>query len=344
MAVALATIAFSGGVVAAVSVWGLMAALTTIAGAMCLNQILRRFIASNSGSTNVARGERGDIGREFWRFAAPRATVQLLDVILLWVDVILLEVLRGPTQAGVYSAAIRYLALGTLALSAAVLVVAPQVSEFFARRETSRVAAVYKTSTLWLCIISLPIVFTTAVSSPTFMTAFGREFSNGAPALTILSLAMAVNVACGPVNTILLMGGGSLLNLANVTVAVILNVVLNLILVPQYGFNGSAVAWTIAIVITNLMPLVQVHHLWRIHPGSWGLLAVSALAIGAYGGLGLVVRARLGTAIPVAATTIVVSSGFYGVGLWKTRRITQLEVLGGVVRGAARQLKPGVSR
>ena len=339
VAVALVTIALSSGVVAAVSLWGAVAGVTTVAGAVCLRRMSRRLKAADLTPPQPVDFRR--LGGEFWRFAGPRALGSALQVTLLWVDVIILEALRGPTEAGVYSAAVRYLALGTLALSAAILVVAPQVSDMFARREIARVATIYRTSTLWLCVISLPIVVTTAVFAPTFMTVFGHGFTRGAPALAILSVAMAINVACGPVNTILLMGGGSVLNLINIAVALILNLALNLLLIPSYGFNGSAAAWAIAIVITNIIPLVQVHRRWQIHPGSRGLIAVCALAIGIYATVGLVIRLGVGVSVPAAGAAVVASTALYLLGLWKARSLTQLSVIADVIRGRGQPQGPG---
>jgi O-antigen/teichoic acid export membrane protein len=300
-------------------------------GALYLRHMYRRLILPGLAGT-TEHGDRRAAGREFWSFAAPRALGSALQVALLWLDVILLAALRGPTEAGVYSAAIRYLALGSLALNAAILVVAPQASALFARGDIRRVADVYKTSTLWLCLLSLPIVSVTAVYSGTLMGAFGHGFAKGAPALTILSAAMAVSILCGPVNTVLLMGGGSLLNLFNIFIGVALNVGLNLFLIPRYGFNGAAVAWAIAIVITNLIPLGQVYRRWSIHPGSRGLFAVSALALGVFIGVGAAARSAMGENVASLVVAVVAGTLLYLAGLWRIRDLAGLDHVGGAIR------------
>ena len=74
-----------------------------------------------------------------------------------------------------------------------------------------------------------------AVFAPVLVQVFGDGFGGGAIVLTILSLAMLASMACGPVDVVLLMGGRSWWSAGNTMVALTLNVVLNLILIPRTG-------------------------------------------------------------------------------------------------------------
>ena len=242
VAVAVVAWAAPGRVSLAVFWWGAVALLTAAAGAIWLRRML--------AGVKPEAGERAEPGvaREFWGFTLPRAIGSTLGVLLLWVDVVLLELLKGPAGGRpVNSAAIRdTLAVGTLALSAAGLVVGPQVSALFAAREVDRVARVYKAATTWLCALALPVVIVTVAFAPLMMRLFGHGFGRGVIGARHLSAAMAVNVAAGPVNIVLLMGGGSVANLVSVAAGLVTNVLLNLLLIPRDGVTGAALAWSIA--------------------------------------------------------------------------------------------------
>ena len=67
------------------------------------------------------------------------------------------------------------------------------------------------------------------------------------------------------VDSVLLMAGRSWLSLRNSIVALVVNIALNVVLIPLYGIRGAAIAWAVAIVVRNLLPLFQV----RRHLGMW---------------------------------------------------------------------------
>ncbi len=331
VAVAVVAWAAPGRVSLAVFWWGAVALLTAAAGAIWLRRML--------AGVKPEAGERAEPGvaREFWGFTLPRAIGSTLGVLLLWVDVVLLELLKGPAAAGVYSAAIRYLAVGTLALSAAGLVVGPQVSALFAAGEVDRVARVYKAATTWLCALALPVIIVTVAFAPLMMRLFGHGFGRGAIALAILSAAMAVNVAAGPVNIVLLMGGGSVANLVSVAAGLVTNVLLNLLLIPLYGVTGAALAWSIAIVMTNAVPLVAVRRRWHIHPGSTGLWAATASALACYGVGCAVGRLLLGDSPAALAVAVLAATAAYACALWRIRDRVDLTAFAAVpleLRGA----------
>ena len=104
-----------------------------------------------------------------------------------------------------------------------------------------------------------------------------RGYDVASDVVVILSLTMLLATACGPVDSVLLMAGRSWLSLRNSIVALAVNVGLNVVLIPLYGIRGAAIAWAVAIVVRNLLPLVQV----RRHLGLWPLTrSTVAVALG----------------------------------------------------------------
>ena len=108
--------------------------------------------------------------------------------------------------------------------------------------------------------------------------------------MVILGSSMLVATLVGPVDVVLLMAGKSSWNLLNTMVAVVVNVVLNLILIPRYGINGAAVAWAASILLNNLLPLGQTWRFMQLHPFGRGSVIVAASAIGCFGVLASVGR------------------------------------------------------
>jgi O-antigen/teichoic acid export membrane protein len=71
--------------------------------------------------------------------------------------------------------------------------------------------------------------------------------------LLILLVGQVVNAGCGPVAQLLNMTGYEKYTLRGVGVSTILNVVLNVILIPKYGIAGAAVASALTLVGWNLI-------------------------------------------------------------------------------------------
>ena len=96
---------------------------------------------------------------------------------------------------------------------------------------------------------------------------FGSEFQN-AIALKILLTGIFVQTIFGLGSSTLSMSGNTAFNLINVSIALILNIVLNFILIPQYGIIGAAYATLFVIIFINTLKLILVAVNFNIYPYS----------------------------------------------------------------------------
>jgi O-antigen/teichoic acid export membrane protein len=111
------------------------------------------------------------------------------------------------------------------------------------------------------------------------LSVFGERYRTADAALAILGGAMLVATLTGPVDMVLLMAGKSSWNLVNTIVAVVVNVVLNLVLIPPYGVTGAAAAWGASILVNNLLPLAQVWRSVGLHPFGRGAATAGGSAV-----------------------------------------------------------------
>ena len=285
---------------------------------------------------------RGQIAREFWSFSAPRALSRIFSVALLRVDVLLVGGLLGPAEAAVYAVATRFLVLGLLFVQAIQQVMAPRISEMLAVKDVERANALYRTTTTWLTIVSWPLYLLSAVFAPLLLSIFGEGYERGASVVVVLCLAMLVATSCGPVDTILLMGGRSTWSLFNTGLALTVNVVLDVLLVPRLGIIGAALGWTVAILVNNLLPLAQVHRLLGMHPFGRGVQLVVPIAVSCFAVVPLLVRALLGSTVPALLVAGVLGGACYAALLVWQRRDLELDALADVVRRKGRGSRTAV--
>jgi O-antigen/teichoic acid export membrane protein len=292
--------------------------------------ILGRLVRTTK-RTGPARPTR-ELAAEFWRFAAPRGAAGMFQILVLWLDVILVGAFLAASAAGVYAATSRLAMIGMFAAQAVQMAIAPQISALFSRNDRAGAQRLYTIGTGWLMAPSWPLYILLAVFAPVVLRLFGPEFVRGQTVLVILSLAMLFNLGTGNVNVILLMAGKSWWNLCNTLVSLVINVGLNLLLIPRYGITGAALAWATSILWQNLAPVFQLRRAYRIQPFGPGWAIVAGASLACYGGLGILLRAALGPTVPALVVTAVLGTVLYGAILWTVRRPLQLTTFLGSVR------------
>lgn len=266
------------------------------------------------GQRRVARGGRRSQGRgrhesrgtrrearlaaEFWRFTAPRAFAGTFQIVVVWLDILLVGAMLSRYDAGVYAAVSKLAVIGTFALEGTRLAIAPQLSALLAREEHDQTADLYQSATRWLMLASWP-VYVIFLAFPTVVLGiFGHRYTVGAPALVVLSIAMLVSLGTGNVTVVLLMGGKSSWNVVNAFGALAINIGLNLALLPRIGILGSAIAWAASIVFDNLAAVIEVWLLLHLRPFGTGYGLVVATTAGCFGVAGFAARAVLGQTLP----------------------------------------------
>lgn len=302
-----AAIALGADASGAVLAW-MLAVLPVVAIAAWLaRKAVRRHVAG----TDPAEADT----REFWRFSAARGFSSAVEVSLEWADVIIVGALTSVESAGIYAVVTRCARIGEVVQQAARVVVAPSISAALARGERDTASDIYGSVAAAMVWLAWPFYAVGIVFAETILGLFGEGFAEGATALRILLIAMAIATAAGTAQSVLLMGGRSMWQLYDKTGALALNIVLNLILVPVWGIEGAAVAWATTLIVDTLVVVFQVQVLMhvraRVAPIAWA----SVLAIVVAGGGAWLGRSWCGESLhSVFGTTAVTALVYIAVG------------------------------
>jgi O-antigen/teichoic acid export membrane protein len=175
--------------------------------------------------------------------------------------------------------------------------------------------------------LSWPLYAVVAAFAPVLLQVFGARFADGSGALMILVAGMVFALGVGNVTSVLLMAGRSRWNLLNVALALLTDLVLNLILIPRLGIEGAAIAWVAAIVVDNTAALIEVKMMLRLDPFGRGYAVVALSAVACFAIPGLAVRAIFGASLTTLLLFLAVAGPAYGVVLWRTRRTLHLPVV-----------------
>ena len=330
--------------------WALPYLPAAVISALWLRRVMREQEVAQVGrpskaSAALAPGIRADNrhgkpnARGFWRFAAPRSLASVAQIIIQRLDIVLVGVMKGPVDAAIYTAATRFLVAGQLGNSAISMAAQPQLTRLFAIKDRIGANTVYQVTTAWLILLTWPLYLLAAVFGPSVLAIFGRSYHAGSTVMLILALAMLVATACGQVDVVLITTGRSTWSLVNGLLAMCVNICVDLILIPRIGITGAAIGWAAAIVVSNLVPLVQVAAAAKVHPFGRGVAAACALTTLSFAVIPLGVRLLAGPrpGISIAATGL--GAAVMLLGMWRLRGVLHLSAMPGMSR-LARVTRP----
>lgn len=205
--------------------------------------------------------------RKLLGYSTPLLFCGFLGFIMQWADIIMLGLMKASAEVGIFRAASQMPTFFMLALNASNSIYAPSIAEMFNRGQTQQMENIFKTSTRWVFLMTLPISLIIVFSAREVMTIFGSNYIEvGAPVLIILTIAQFINSVTGGVAFTLAMTGKQKIEMFNSLAMVIINIALNYFFIPIYGSYGAAIATGISIAAINLIRLLEVYFLFGIHP------------------------------------------------------------------------------
>jgi O-antigen/teichoic acid export membrane protein len=269
--------------------------------------------------------------RGFWRFTTPRAIATLAQITIQRIDIVLVAIIRGPRDAAIYTAATRFLVAGQFGNAAISQAAQPRFTELFAVGNRREANLVYQATTAWLVLLTWPLYSLALVYGPQFLSIFGRSYNAGVTVMVILAITQLVAAACGQVDMVLITTGRSSWSLANGLLAMVVNVSIDLLLIPRYGITGAAIGWAAAIGAANLMPLLQLaFSSFRLHPFGRDSLLACALCGVSFLAVPLGLRYLLGNGVVSIAAGVAAGTLLLACGLWRFREPLQLSVMPGL--------------
>ena len=208
---------------------------------------------------------------------------ELVYMLMIRLDVLMVGYFLPAMQLGIYVVTVE-IALATKKVRQWFdPIFSPIIVELNHRKDMQTLEENLRLVTRWVLTISLSFLCSVILIGDELLRLFGPEFGVGFITMVILAISQVVYSAMGSGDTVLIMSGRSYLNLINTIAVVIVNVVLNLWLIPHLGMMGAALGTLISFVLLTVIRLVEVYHLYQIHPLTWRMFKPLAAAIVAFG-------------------------------------------------------------
>ncbi|RRQ20155.1 flippase [Guyparkeria sp. SCN-R1] len=188
-----------------------------------------------------------------WRSAViPLALISGLHVVNSYADLIILGLFRPDDEVGIYRAVAQFALLIIFGLQAISQVLHPHFARLYAIGNKKILQRLVTTSARAILALALiPFLTVLFFGGDLLSLVFGSEYTGGATALVILAFGQLANAAFGSVGALLNMTGHERDTMRGMLIAMGVNVVLNVVLVPMYGMNGAAIATATSLFLWN---------------------------------------------------------------------------------------------
>jgi O-antigen/teichoic acid export membrane protein len=213
--------------------------------------------------------------------SVPILLIGVLNYVLAWTDTLMLGILSSTSAVGLYRASSRIPMILPLFLNATNSIYAPLAASLHAKGEKERLAGILKTTTRWVTYATVPGFLFIILGSTEIMSMFGREFTKeGNTVMVVLAVGCLVNSLTGGTGMTLMMCGRQHIQLYAAVGCVALNIFLNMLLIPNFGAIGAAIATSISMCAVNMAKLFFLWKLLNLHPFSIRTLGILAAGLG----------------------------------------------------------------
>ncbi len=199
--------------------------------------------------------------------------------LLYWTDTFVIGYFKDATAVGYYNAALPIAALLTTIPMLFISLYFPLIVKAYARKNMIFIRELSKQVIKWILMLTIPLALLIIAFPNAFITIlFGADYLAAKTSLQLLTVG-AVFVSIGIIagNLISMMGKPRIL-LAHISIGLLVNVVLDILLVPRYGISGAAFATMLVNILLMFSYFVQVKRQLGMFPFRRKLLLVPVAA------------------------------------------------------------------
>jgi O-antigen/teichoic acid export membrane protein len=133
------------------------------------------------------------------------------------------------------------------------VVIMPKVSELFYQNNMIEIKKIVNRTTQLVIILTIPLAVAILFFSEFILKLFGSSFAAGRTTLILITIGALFNAMAGNVDQILNMTNNQK-SVKNIFIlGFLLNVILNLFLIPKYGIEGAATSSLITNIVVNIV-------------------------------------------------------------------------------------------
>lgn len=200
----------------------------------------------------------------FFKFGLVSMFSALAGVFLSKIDVLMIKEYLGYHDVAAYQLSTQISNFLGFFLGTFNIIFAPIISKMYASGDIKELGVLYVKSTRLLSIVVFFIGVIFVYFSDVILGFFDSSYVYASSSLHVLIISQFIVVLFGSVGYILTMTGSPEKQLKRLIIASLVNIFLNVLLIPRYGIYGASVATFIALFLNGLLGYLSVRSILRV--------------------------------------------------------------------------------
>jgi len=235
--------------------WGLQALFMAVLAGSVFNFIFSLLMLRRKLKVRISFRWDRELVKRFLKIAVPFAIAAIFVKIYTFTDRYMLLFIAGQSYVGWYVTAHKLTYALEFIPSAFGVSIFPALSEYYISSK-EKLAATFEKAMHYLLIMAVPISIGIFILAERIVVSlYGEVFRASVTPLRILIVGLIVVFLNFPVGTFLNACNKQVINTRNMGITVLINVILNILLIKQYTYNGAAAAALISGIVLFFLGL-----------------------------------------------------------------------------------------
>lgn len=189
----------------------------------------------------------------------PMAISSLAIFLMMTFDIVFLKKFKGDETVAYYAIAMKLVSILFMINNSVYISVSLKIAQLYTDNNKKELSKALKQSSRMIVALTLPVVLFVCLFSENILYFFGENYTQSKQALLILMAGQLFASFFGVSAIYLNMTGRQSVFQIVLIFAVLLNLILNIILIPMYSMTGAAIAFVSSLLFWNVVTAIIVY-------------------------------------------------------------------------------------
>ena len=189
----------------------------------------------------------------------PMAISNLAIFLMMTFDVVFLKKFKGDETVAYYAVAMKLVSILFMINNSVYISVSLKIAQLYTDKNRAELLKALKHSARIIVLLTVPVVLFVCLFSENILYFFGENYTQGKQALLILMMGQLMASFFGVTAIYLNMTGRQSIFQIVLIFAVLVNLILNIILIPIYSLTGAAIAFVSSLLFWNIVTAIIIY-------------------------------------------------------------------------------------
>ena len=189
----------------------------------------------------------------------PMAISNLAIFLMMTFDVVFLKKFKGDETVAYYAVAMKLVSILFMINNSVYISVSLKIAQLYTDKNRTELLKALKHSARIIVLLTVPVVLFVCLFSENILYFFGENYTQGKQALLILMMGQLMASFFGVSAIYLNMTGRQSIFQIVLIFAVLVNLILNIILIPIYSLTGAAIAFVSSLLFWNIVTAIIIY-------------------------------------------------------------------------------------